>query len=67
VDYNTWYFLAALFAYEAFDVAFGAGINSNVCHFSGLTIGSLLGLGLRRQIVPKDGEDASKGVQEDEK
>jgi membrane associated rhomboid family serine protease len=57
VDYNTWYFMAALLAYETFDVLFGPGTNSNMCHLSGLGIGTFLGLTLRRQMEAKEGQD----------
>jgi membrane associated rhomboid family serine protease len=53
--------MAALVAFEAFDVLFGAGTSSNVCHVSGLTIGSLLGLSLRRQLAQKEEQEKEKG------
>jgi membrane associated rhomboid family serine protease len=65
VDYNTWYFMAALLAYEAYDVLFGAGKNSNMCHISGLGIGTYLGLMLRREVEAK--KSLEKESQEAEK
>jgi hypothetical protein len=49
--------MAALLAYEGFDIVFGSGKNSNMCHLGGLGIGTYLGLMLRGKIEAKEAQD----------